>query len=102
MYRICVEGVLGLKRRGDELHIAPCVPSSWATWEAEYRTPGGGRLVISFDNPDGVCRGVRELVLDGRKLPSNRVPLPKGAGDHRVVVTLGETRAARVDAARGR
>ena len=93
MYRISIEAVLGLQRYGHELRIAPCVPSTWSRFEAEYRTPGGGRLFISYDNSRGVCRGVERLTLDGRTLPGDRVPLPDDAADHRVVVTLGEAGA---------
>lgn len=89
MYRLHVEGVLGLVRRGSELVLSPCVPSSWRSFKATYRTPGGGRLLIDYDNSRGVNQGVEKLVFDGRILSGNRVPFPEDASDHHLQVVLG-------------
>jgi cyclic beta-1,2-glucan synthetase len=37
MYQAGVEYVLGITRRGDKLHIRPCVPSEWNSFTIEYR-----------------------------------------------------------------
>jgi cyclic beta-1,2-glucan synthetase len=82
MYRIGVEWLFGIQRRGEELVIDPCVPPNWSHFELDYRTEAGGQLSIVFENPEGTSYGVLELVLDGRALGGNRVPLP-GAGERR-------------------
>lgn len=94
MYRIGVEGLLGLRRHENELEIAPCVPAAWRHFEVDYRTPSGATLEIVFENPNGVCQGVVEVVLDGVKLSGNRVQLPLDKDHHKVLVTLGEVAAA--------
>ena len=38
-------------------------------------------------NPDGVCKGVREITLDGQPLCGNIVPCTPG--EHKVTVILG-------------
>jgi len=86
MYRIGIEWLLGVQRRGNELIIDPCVPPDWSHFEIEYRSPAGGRLTIVVDNPEAVSSGVRQLWLDGRMIPGVSVPVP----------AFGQTLLARV------
>ncbi len=37
MYRLIVESLLGLHRKGDLLRIAPCIPANWPGYTMEYR-----------------------------------------------------------------
>jgi cellobiose phosphorylase len=37
MYRLAVESLLGLKREGDKLRIAPCLPADWPGFKLRYR-----------------------------------------------------------------
>jgi cellobiose phosphorylase len=32
-----VESLLGLRREGDKLHVAPCLPASWPGFKLRYR-----------------------------------------------------------------
>ncbi len=36
MYRLIVESLLGLQRRGDTLQIAPCIPAGWPGYSLRY------------------------------------------------------------------
>ena len=36
-YKVGTEEILGLKKRGNRLYIAPCVPEEWEEYEVEYR-----------------------------------------------------------------
>jgi len=88
MYRLGVERILGLRRMGAALQIDPCIPANWPGYRVEYRF---GSSVCSIDvrNPDGVSRGVREVELDGAKLPDGRIPLIDDGQPHRVQVRRG-------------
>ena len=88
LWRFGIEAVLGLRRRGDVLELAPCIARDWPGFEAEVRA-GGAVYDIRVVNPDRVCRGVREVELDGRRLDAPRVPLRDDGGRHRVVVRMG-------------
>ena len=44
---------------------------------------------ITVENPDGVCAGVRSLMVDGRAVDGNVVPLAGVSGPVRVEVVLG-------------
>lgn len=37
MYVLIVESFLGLKRDGDQLHFAPCIPKDWNSFSLKYR-----------------------------------------------------------------
>lgn len=89
MYRIGIEWLLGLRRRGGELFVDPCIPPHWDRFEVDYRTEEGGRLSFVFDNPEGVSSGVRMVWLDGSALPSSRVPLPRASEHKKIRVLLG-------------
>jgi cellobiose phosphorylase len=82
------EGLLGIVPDYDGLRIDPCIPRSWEAFRATRRFRG---VVydITVENPDGVCRGVRTLRVDGREVEGTLVPLPPGAERVAVDVVLG-------------
>ena len=89
-YRIVLEDVLGLKKRGDTLVFAPCIPPEWPGFELTYRY-GRSALHVTVQSAGGAvtAAGVR---LDGRPCPSASVPLVDDGRTHEVVLTLGERR----------
>ncbi|MDP2316505.1 MAG: glucoamylase family protein [Pseudomonadota bacterium] len=96
MYRAGLEWILGVRVRGDHLHLAPCIPTSWPTFEVTLKRPGpvggtGTRYEITVLNPRGVQRGVASLMLDGVALDpvAADVPLVEDGETHRVRVVLG-------------
>lgn len=87
-YRVALEGILGFEKRGDCLRIDPCIPESWPGFTLDYRY-GATTFAIDVRNPDRVCRGIRELTVDG-VLVSDRVIRLVDDGRRRLVtVTLG-------------
>jgi cyclic beta-1,2-glucan synthetase len=88
LYRVGLEWILGLRKRGDALLIDPCIPAEWPGFEVVYRH-GDARYAITVENPDGVCRGVTAVTVDGKALaPGDAVPL-ESDGEHRITVVLG-------------
>jgi cellobiose phosphorylase len=92
MYRIGVENMLGLRRRGQSLEVAPCVPPSWREYSVTYRY-GSSELTLTFRNSDGVAGGVQRIELDGRTLPEATIPLVDDGRRHQAVVVIGATEA---------
>ena len=88
MYRLGLEAILGLRRRGDTLRIEPCIPSHWPGYQLVYRH-GETTYQIKVENPEGVCEGVRRVTLDGKALAEGRIPLVRDGDRHQVRVTLG-------------
>ncbi len=88
MYRIGVESILGVTRRGKTLQMTPCIPSSWPRYEVRYRH-GGSRYRIVVENPERRSGGVARVEVDGVVLPSGVIPLLDDGREHEVRVLLG-------------
>ena len=93
MYRVAMEGILGLERRGAFFSMNPCIPSSWPACSIEWRF-GRARYSIEIENPGGQCRGVASAELDGAPADPSAIPLFDDGLAHRVRVVLGVRPAA--------
>ena len=87
MYRVAVEAILGISLRRGALHIDPCIPRTWPGYEVAFASRGA-RYRIRVDNPDGVCRGVVRVEVDGAAVTGD-VPILRDGAAHDVRVTLG-------------
>jgi cyclic beta-1,2-glucan synthetase len=88
MYRLGIEAILGLRREGNTLLIAPCIPKTWAHYEMTYRF-GNTLYQISVENPQGVSSGVKQVTVDNETLSDLHIPLVDDNQPHTVIVTLG-------------
>jgi cyclic beta-1,2-glucan synthetase len=89
MYRVGVEWIIGLRKRGSALRIDPCIPKGWGRVSVTFRH-GGTTYHITIENPSGVSHGVSRVVLDDTPLPADgTIPLSDDGRDHRVHVILG-------------
>ena len=80
--------ILGVRPTPEGLRIDPCIPSDWSGFRME-RTFRGKKLTIEVQNPDGKCKGVRKLTLNGKDLDGNLIPMEKLQDDNTVVCELG-------------
>ncbi len=85
LYRVGLEAILGLTKRGATLRIDPCVPAEWPEIAIEYRY---GRSVygIVVYGPGRVRRNGADVTLDGRALHGDVIPLADDGQQHEVVV----------------
>jgi cyclic beta-1,2-glucan synthetase len=90
MYRLGMEAILGVSRIGNILKINPCIPRDWPGYKLTYQFDTTLYL-ISVENPDGVNQGVQRVVLDGKTLTDNRIPLSRDGEQHKLQVRLGQT-----------
>ena len=88
MYRLGLEALLGIRRVGQMLQIAPCIPKTWARYQVTYRV-GATTFLIEVENPAGVNGGVKQIELDGVVLDGNEIPLCDDGEQHQVKVLLG-------------
>lgn len=86
MYRLVVESLLGVQLEigegGARLVVRPCVPADWTSYRVDYRfreTPY--RIEVVFG-----ARG--EVVLDGRAVDGEGVPLVDDGKTHEVTVRV--------------
>ena len=80
--------VLGVRPEYDGLTIDPCIPSDWKTFSAE-RTFRGKQFTISVENPGGVEKGVKEIILNGEKINGTLIPVGKMKDTNVVKVVMG-------------
>jgi len=90
MYRAGVEGILGLRRAGGELIVAPCLPADWPGFEATLAI-GATRVEVVVRR--GADLATWHATLDGAPHPADaggaRVPL--AGGRHRLELSVPST-----------
>jgi cyclic beta-1,2-glucan synthetase len=89
MYRLGLESILGLRRRGGHLAVAPCVPATWDGFVVRWRH-GRSVLEIRVENPGRRTRGVAEAWLDGAAADARAIPLVDDGATHHLRVVLGD------------
>ncbi len=88
IYRVWIEEVLGLKKRGDQLIIDPVIPSWWDKFTVQLRQ-AGALYVIEVLNPDHIQRGVAWIELNGKRLEEKFITLDAEPVKHIVQVMMG-------------
>jgi cyclic beta-1,2-glucan synthetase len=88
IYRLGLEGILGLTREGEALRIDPRIPPAWPGFEIRYRW-GESLYCINVQNPDGITLGVKEITLDGNSIEDEIIPLIDDGEEHEVLVVMG-------------
>jgi len=81
--------ILGVKPDYEGLRIDPCIPNSWKSFTL-HRKYRGETYEISVENPQGVSKGVREIVVDGKTIRDNLIPVFGDGGVHQVRVIMGK------------
>jgi cellobiose phosphorylase len=87
IYQAATQYILGVRSEYDGLRVDPCIPSNWDAFEVA-RNFRGARYTIIVKNPKHVCKGVRELKVNGKVLKGSLIPLQE-RGEVLVEVTLG-------------
>ncbi len=80
--------ILGIRPTLEGLAIDPCLPSSIKgfTCERLYR---GVRYHITVEKPEGVSKGVRSVVVDGKGIDGNVIPFDTAKTERIVTVVMG-------------
>jgi N,N'-diacetylchitobiose phosphorylase len=69
-YFSAAQYILGIRPEIEGLRIDPCIPSGWKSFTVVRRFRGR-TLKIEVLNPDGVEKGVREILLNGKRIDGN-------------------------------
>jgi cyclic beta-1,2-glucan synthetase len=87
LYRLGLESILGLRRRGETFSIDPCIPSSWRSCSIVWRS-GPTEYEFTIENEHHRTRGIDHAVLDGRPVDASAVPILRDGRRHVVRVIL--------------
>ena len=73
MYHVATQYILGVRPTWEGLLIDPCLPSEWenVTVQRIFRKK---LFNISINKKQGVCKGVNQLILNGKTLENNIIP----------------------------
>ena len=89
MYRAGLEFLLGFRKTGQSVIMAPCIPRTWNEYGIVVHY-GDTIHDIRVRNPDGVNRGIRSIRYDGALIDGDRFVLANDGKRHDVEVTMGE------------
>jgi cellobiose phosphorylase len=80
--------ILGIKPDWDGLKVDPCIPHDWDGYQVSRRFRGCV-YDIQIRNDAHVCRGVKQLTVDGKPVAGNVIPAFTDGKTHQVEVVLG-------------
>lgn len=78
--------ILGVRPEYDSLTVDPCIPSEWKGFKVR-RKFRGCTYNIEVKNPDGVCRGVKKIIVDGAE--TDRIPVKPAGTVCDCVIVMG-------------
>jgi len=90
MYRLIIESLLGLRREGSLLRLAPRLPAGWPGFSGHYRF-GGSVFDITVSRGRADSGAADRLLLDGLVQPDGVVRLVDDGARHAVTLVLGRS-----------
>lgn len=86
-YYAITQFILGIKPDYNGLEINPCIPSDWKGFEVTRKFRDATYL-IDIKNT-GVNRGVKSIIVNGKALSGNIIPLQPAGSVNKIEVVLG-------------
>ncbi len=84
LYRLIMESLLGLRREGERLRLAPCLPADWPAFKIHYRYRETVYHIAVRQSSDGSPG----LSVDGVEQPDGAIALVDDHQEHEVEVRL--------------
>lgn len=86
-YHAATQYILGIRVGYDGLIVDPCIPNDWNEFSVS-REWLGATYQITVKNPDGVEKGIKSILLNGKSVNGN-IPQQKAGTVNEVLVTMG-------------
>ena len=90
MYTLILESLLGLRREGEKLRFAPCLPGDWETFKVHYRYRETVYHVSVLQVHPG--NGEMSVTVDGVEQFDKAIPLVDDRREHTVEVRISGAR----------
>jgi N,N'-diacetylchitobiose phosphorylase len=87
-YFAVTQYVLGIRPEYNGVRIDPCIPCDWNGFEVS-RVFRGKKVSIEVRNPNGVQKGVKKLLLNGKLIEGNLIPTEELKIENHVVAEMG-------------
>jgi cellobiose phosphorylase len=79
--------ILGVRPGAEGLVVDPCIPRKWKGFKV-HRVFRGKTYHITVKNPNGRSKGVKKLLVNGKAIQGNVVPLDISGKEVLVEVSL--------------
>lgn len=86
-YFAITQYILGIRTDYDGLLVDPCIPSGWKKFKVT-RKFRGATYEIEISNPDGKMKGVSQILVDGKVIRGNLIPVMPQDGRYKVQVRM--------------
>ena len=86
MYRLIVESLLGLKREGNRLRFAPCIPAQWDGFNIHYRYRK--TIYHIFILREKLPGGEMKVIVDGKEQSDAQIILMDDGREHKIHITI--------------
>lgn len=86
-YQAATQYIAGIRASHDGLIIDPCIPEKWKQITIN-RVFQGSTYIITVNNPNGLSKGVSKVILDGKEIFGNIIPIPEREGKYSVECKL--------------
>ncbi len=87
-YYAATQYILGIQPEYEGLRIDPCIPASWEGFTVTRRFRNK-TLNIKVTNPSGVQKGIKQILLNGRPIEGNLIPIDQMRKTNDVQVVMG-------------
>ena len=80
--------ILGVRPEYDGLSIDPCIPHNWDGFRVQ-RKFRNAVYNITVQNPQRISKGIKEILVDDKKLSGNTLPVFEDGKTHNVTIIMG-------------
>ena len=87
-YQAGTQWILGIRPEFCGLRIDPCIPAEWAGFKVVRRFRGK-MINITVQNPDHVCKGVKQMVVSGEEVEGTLIDSMLPGDEYDITVRLG-------------
>ena len=87
-YQAATKHILGIAPQHNGLQINPCIPKAWDGFTA-IRKFRKATYQISVKNPNRISKGVKTMLVDGKKMKGNIAPFFNDGKTHQVEIIMG-------------
>ncbi|MDD5349692.1 MAG: hypothetical protein PHQ12_05725 [Chthoniobacteraceae bacterium] len=80
--------ILGVRPSAQGLVVDPCIPPAWKGFTV-HRVFREVTYHIEIKNPDGVSKGIKQLIVDGQPVAGNVIPVREAGAEVAVTAVMG-------------
>jgi cellobiose phosphorylase len=80
--------ILGIQPQYNGLKVDPCIPKSWDGFEINRKFRDAS-YKIRISNPQHVSKGIKKLIMNGKELPGNVIPIANAGSENIIEAIMG-------------